>query len=126
MRRVIAAFAFVAILGCAACGGNGSADANGVKLLQSEVAAARSAAVSGDYGCTLTRLSKVRESVFVLRARNQLSDARAQAVLAAVTDVEVAVRQSTTTTSTAALPTTTVRPPAAPPAKREKGHGGKH
>jgi len=128
-KAVLTAVILGLLVGCG--GSGGSIDANGARLLQSEVRAARAAAAQGDLAGAMTNLNAVDQAVAALRRGNKISSARAAKVVSAVHAVEAALARvgATSTQPTVVRTTTSTSTPttAAPPPPRgrrgEKGHG---
>jgi len=127
-KAVLTAMILGLLVGCG--GSGGSIDANGARLLQSEVRAARAAAAEGDLAGAMTNLHAVDQAVAALRRGNKISSTRAANVVSAVHAVEAALARvgatstqpTVRTTTSTSTPTTTAPPP---PRGRhgEKGHG---
>jgi hypothetical protein len=121
---VLVAVAVVGVVAFAACGsgvGSHSLDDTASRWLQSEVAAARSAAASGNNSAAVSELQRVVTDAQALHARHEIGDARASEIQLAAQKVIFAIATSNTTTTTAAQPPA---PPDPRPAHDKKGKRG--
>lgn len=109
MKRISASALCVTVALAGACGGApGGMDSRGAKLLDAQIAAARDAAVHGDFARATTLLRALDNAVETLRDQHLVSDGRAREIQLASADTQHALRTYVTTTTT----TTTVTSPA--------------
>jgi hypothetical protein len=123
--RGVAAAALVALLFASCAHDAGSIDRAGASLLSAEVDAARQAVSQRDLPRASELLQAVEDIVAGLRKQHKISDTRAAQVLAALGEVQDALRAWVSTTTTTQPPPVTA-PPASTPERdggKRKGHG---
>jgi hypothetical protein len=114
--------AMVAVVGLAACGGDGRAVSDrAANQLATQVTQVRVAVEAHDAMAAAGALTTLRTSVARLVRAGDVSQERAVEILSAARAVETQLVSITTTTTT----TTTTRPPPPPPAVTGDEKGGK-
>jgi hypothetical protein len=125
VKRPTSAAVAVALLIGAGCGGDEAAiSESGAVLLQTQVTDARTAVARGEYARADELLDGIGASVAQLQQHDELADARADDISAALHEVRTAlVGVAATTTTVAAPPPSTTRPTTAPPATEHDERG---
>jgi hypothetical protein len=126
VRRPAASTAIaLTLLIAAGCGGGPPISDSGAALLQSQVTAARAAVARGEYALAGQLLDGIGTSVVRLRQQDELGEARAADIAAALDEVRSAVVGVAETTTTAPPPTTTATTTAPPPPSTERDERGR-
>jgi hypothetical protein len=127
-RAFVASTMMACMVALGACGSSlasGSIDSTASRWLESEVAAARTAAASGNNAGALDELQRVITDAQTFRDRRMIGADRASEIQHDAQRVIFAINATASTTS---VPTTAPRPvtPAPSPPQHHKGaHGGK-
>jgi hypothetical protein len=117
VKRIRASALCLTVALAGACGGaSGGMDSRGAKLLDAQIAAARDAAVHGDFARAANLLRALDNAVETLRDQDLVSDGRAREIHLASADTQRALRSylSTSTTTTTVTSPTPVAPSPGP------------
>jgi hypothetical protein len=127
VKRISASVLCVTVALAGACGGaSGGIDSRGAKLLDAQIAAARDAAVHGDFARATTLLRALDNAVETLRDQHLVSDGRAREIHLASADTQRALRTyvTITTTTTVTSPTPVESSPGPSPNHKDQPKRG--